>query len=123
MLADAVGAAGLEGVFEAVISIRDAGVFKPAARVYQLVHDRLGGNPADVPFMSSNRWDVAGAQVFGFETLWVNRAGLPDEYPDMPAGPHRARLERADGRRAVRHKAKQIVIGGSTIGASGAIDG
>jgi 2-haloacid dehalogenase len=86
MLADAVSSAGLVGIFDAVISIKDAGVFKPAPRVYQLVHDSLGGKPADVTFMSSNRWDVAGAQVFGFGTIWVNRAGAPDEYPDMPAG-------------------------------------
>ncbi len=86
MLDDAVGSAGLAGVFDAVISIEQAGVFKPAMRVYQLVHDRLGGNPRDVTFFSSNRWDIAGANVFGFATVWVNRAGAPDEYPDMPAG-------------------------------------
>ena len=86
MLDDAVSAAGLSGTFDAVISVRDAGVFKPAMRVYQLVHDRLGGKPADVTFMSSNRWDVAGSHVFGFSTVWVNRANVPDEYPDMPAG-------------------------------------
>jgi 2-haloacid dehalogenase len=22
-----------------------------------------------------------GAQAFGFRTIWINRAGLPDEYP------------------------------------------
>ncbi len=86
MLVDAVTAAGLGGTFDAVISVQDAGVFKPAMRVYQLVHDRLGGKPSDVTFMSSNRWDVAGAQVFGFGTVWVNRGHMPDEYPDMPAG-------------------------------------
>ncbi len=86
MLAEAVTSAGLASTFDAVISIQDAGVFKPDKRVYQLVHARLGGKPADVTFLSSNRWDVAGAQVFGFGTMWVNRAHLPDEYPDMPAG-------------------------------------
>jgi 2-haloacid dehalogenase len=86
MLADAVSAAGFSDTFDAVISVQEAGVFKPAMRVYQLVHDRLGGKPADVTFFSSNRWDVAGAHAFGFATVWVNRANLPDEYPDMPAG-------------------------------------
>jgi 2-haloacid dehalogenase len=86
MLVDAVTAAGLVGTFDAVVSIQDAGVFKPAMRVYQLVQDRFGGNPAEVTFLSSNRWDVAGANVFGFGTVWVNRSGAPDEYPDMPAG-------------------------------------
>jgi 2-haloacid dehalogenase len=85
MIADAVAAAGLDGVFDAVLSVQLAGVFKPAAAVYQLVCDRFAVEPSGVRFMSSNRWDIAGANVFGFATCWVNRAGLPDEYPDMPA--------------------------------------
>ena len=86
MIAEAVLAAGLDQQFDAVLSVQQAGIFKPARQVYQLVHDRFGGVPADVTFFSSNRWDIAGAQVFGFQTLWVNRVGAPDEYPDMPAG-------------------------------------
>jgi 2-haloacid dehalogenase len=34
-------------------------------------------------FQSSNRWDIAGAVAFGFRGVWVNRAGAPDEYPDL----------------------------------------
>jgi 2-haloacid dehalogenase len=85
MLADAVTSAGLTGVFDAVMSVRDAGVFKPDMAVYRLVLDRFGGAPDDVSFQSSNRWDIAGAEVFGFRTVWVNRSGAPDEYPDMAA--------------------------------------
>jgi 2-haloacid dehalogenase len=86
MIADAVRAAGLEGRLDHVISIADAGVFKPAMRVYQLAADRLGVPAREITFFSQNRWDIAGAHVFGFDTVWVNRAGAPDEYPDMPAG-------------------------------------
>ncbi len=85
MLADAVNSAGLSGVFDAVLSVRDAGVFKPDMAVYRLVLDRFGGTADDVSFQSSNRWDIAGAEVFGFRTVWINRSGAPDEYPDMPA--------------------------------------
>jgi 2-haloacid dehalogenase len=85
MLAEAVTAAGLDGRFDAVLSIQTAGIFKPAMRVYQLASDAVGVAPSDGMFMSSNRWDIAGAGVFGFKTTWVNRAGAPDEYPDMPA--------------------------------------
>jgi 2-haloacid dehalogenase len=35
-------------------------------------------------FVSSNRWDVMGAAAFGFRPVWVNRSGIPDEYPDHP---------------------------------------
>lgn len=86
MLDDAVRAAKLDGMFEAVLSAKSAGVFKPAKPVYQLSTDRFGCMPGDISFQSSNRWDVAGAQVFGHRTVWVNRANAPDEYPDMPAG-------------------------------------
>ena len=86
MLADAVNAAGLQGVFDAVLSVRDAGIFKPDMAVYRLVLDRFGGTASEVSFQSSNRWDIAGAHVFGFQTVWINRSGAPNEYPDMPAG-------------------------------------
>lgn len=85
MIADAVESAGLAGQFDHLLSIQQAGVFKPAMAVYRLVTDAHACQPADVRFLSSNRWDVAGATVFGFHTIWVNRAGAPDEYPDMPA--------------------------------------
>jgi 2-haloacid dehalogenase len=84
MLADAVRAAQLEGVFDAVLSVVSAGIFKPSMKVYQLVIDRFGGAPADVSFQSSNRWDIAGAKAFGFTCVWINRTGALDEYPDLP---------------------------------------
>jgi 2-haloacid dehalogenase len=85
MLADAVSAARLEGIFDDVLSVQAAGIFKPSMKVYQLVTDRFGCAPGAVSFQSSNRWDIAGAKVFGFHCVWINRAGSPDEYPDMPA--------------------------------------
>ena len=85
MLADAVTSAGLGGMFDAVLSVRDAGIFKPDMAVYRLVLDRFGGAAEDVSFQSSNRWDIAGAEIFGFRTVWINRSGAPDEYPDMAA--------------------------------------
>jgi 2-haloacid dehalogenase len=86
MIGAAVASAGLDGMFDAVITVHEIGVFKPAPQVYKLVTDRFSCAPGDISFLSSNRWDVAGGQVFGFSTLWVNRSGAPDEYPDMPAG-------------------------------------
>ncbi len=86
MLADAIAAARLDGVFDAVLSVADVATFKPAAAVYRLATERFGVAPSAISFQSSNRWDIAGAQVFGFRTVWINRSGLPDEYPAMPAG-------------------------------------
>ena len=77
MLADAVASAGLEGVFDAVLSVDDVGVFKPAKPVYDMVGARFGLAPADVMFISSNGWDICSGAAYGFRTLWVNRAGAP----------------------------------------------
>jgi 2-haloacid dehalogenase len=84
MLDDAVKAAGLDGLFEAVLSVSAAATFKPQMKVYQLVLDRFGGAAAGVSFQSSNRWDIAAAKAFGFRCVWINRTGQPGEYPDLP---------------------------------------
>ena len=84
MLAAAVGSAGLDGLFDAVISITEAGIFKPHAPVYQLACKRLGVAPAAISFQSSNRWDAAAGTAFGYRAVWVNRTSAPPEYPDLP---------------------------------------
>ena len=83
MLAAAVGSAGLDGLFDAVLSVANAGMFKTSPSAYALVPEALGLDGDAVVFVSSNRWDVAGAAAFGFAPVWVNRAGLPDEYPGL----------------------------------------
>ncbi len=85
MIDAAVRSAGLSALFDRAITVHEAGIFKPDAKVYRLVTDHYGIAPGKVSFQSSNRWDVAGAQVFGFRTVWVNRTAAPAEYPDMPA--------------------------------------
>ena len=80
MLDDAVRAAGLDGLLDAVISVEAAGVFKPDPRVYALVPDRLGLPVGEMAFVSSNAWDAQAAGAAGFQVAWCNRAGLPDEY-------------------------------------------
>jgi 2-haloacid dehalogenase len=83
MIDDAVRASDLGGVFDAVITVHEAGIYKPSSRVYQFACDRFGVAPADISFQSSNRWDIAGAKAFGFSCVWINRTGAPDEYPDL----------------------------------------
>ena len=57
--------------------------YKTAPAVYDLVTTAYRFYPDVVSFQSSNRWDVAGATKFGFRTVWINRSGAPDEYPDL----------------------------------------
>jgi 2-haloacid dehalogenase len=84
MLECAVSAAGFDGLFDAVLSVDALKVFKTAPSVYALAAERFGVPPASISFQSSNRWDIAGASLFGFRAVWINRAGLPDEYADLP---------------------------------------
>jgi 2-haloacid dehalogenase len=83
MLADAVASAGVADLIDPVLSVEAAGVFKTSPRAYALVTAALGLPAAEIAFVSSNRWDVAGAAAFGFPCVWVNRLRLPDEYPDL----------------------------------------
>ena len=80
MLDDAVQAADIAPLLDAVISVEDAGVFKPDPRVYALVPQRFGFDVREMMFVSSNAWDAQAAGAAGFRIAWCNRAGLPDEY-------------------------------------------
>jgi 2-haloacid dehalogenase len=84
MLMAAVNRAAILPLLDAVISVEERGVYKPHPSVYQLVGDQLGIGTPHVCFVSSNGWDAAGAIAFGFQTAWVNRAGLPPER--LPSG-------------------------------------
>jgi len=74
-----VKASGLADRFEAVLSVDAAKVFKVDPRTYALVEQRLGVKPAKVCFLSSNCWDAHGAAHFGFNVVWVNRGGVPED--------------------------------------------
>jgi 2-haloacid dehalogenase len=87
MLEAAVSHAGLGPYLRAVISVDAVRLFKPAPQVYALGPDRLGVPKEAIGFVSSNCWDVAGAQAYGFQVVWVNRGRAPLEelgvHPDL----------------------------------------
>jgi 2-haloacid dehalogenase len=84
MLERAVVSAGLGEHLDAVLSVEAARTFKTDPAAYRLATAHFAVAPEAVLFASSNRWDVAGAAAFRFRPVWVNRKGLPDEYPDFP---------------------------------------
>jgi 2-haloacid dehalogenase len=83
MLSAAVEAAGMAEYLDAVLSVDAVRQYKPRPDVYQLVTDAFALERSNVGFVSSNRWDVMGAASFGFQTYWVNRLAVPDEYADF----------------------------------------
>jgi 2-haloacid dehalogenase len=61
--------------FDAVISVDELKVYKPAPQVYELAVKKLGTR--DIGFVSSNCWDALGAKSYGFRVYWINRAAAP----------------------------------------------
>ena len=87
MLAAVVGNSALEGVFDAVLSVEEVGVYKPHPAVYGLAAERLGIAPSRICFLSSNGWDAYSAKAFGFKVVWCNRFGQsPERIPATPDG-------------------------------------
>jgi 2-haloacid dehalogenase len=87
MLDAAVRRAGLDPMFDALLSVEEVGVFKPDPRVYQLAVDRLGCPAAAIAFQSSNAWDAYAASAFGMQVVWCNRYGQARErLPGAPDG-------------------------------------
>jgi 2-haloacid dehalogenase len=86
MLAAAVAAAGLDAQLDAVLSVDAIRIYKPQPEVYALATQAFAMAPSDIVFVSSNRWDVMGAASFGFDTVWVNRGRMPDEYAENAPG-------------------------------------
>lgn len=84
MLDGAVDGANLRGELDAVLSVDALKMFKPRPEVYGLVTLHFKCEASDVTFVSSNRWDVMAAVSIGFRGLWINRAGMPEEYADFP---------------------------------------
>ena len=68
---------GMETSFDAVLSVDELKIYKPAPQVYQLAVERLGVPAAQIGFVSSNCWDAIGAKSFGFKVWWINRTGAP----------------------------------------------
>jgi 2-haloacid dehalogenase len=79
MLDANIRSAGLEGMFEAVVSTDEGRTYKPDAKAYQLGLDRLKLKREEVLFAAFAGWDAAGAKAFGYPTFWVNRSGQPAE--------------------------------------------
>ncbi len=86
MLESAVKNAALDAILDDIVSVDRIRRYKPHPDVYDMITTQWRLYPDAVSFQSSNRWDVAGASRFGFRTIWINRAGMPDEYPEQPAG-------------------------------------
>lgn len=65
--------------FDHVISVENAGAFKPHPSVYRTAARILGKEPGEIMMISSHSFDVTGARASGFRSGYVNRYKLPNE--------------------------------------------
>src|SRR5215469_8055483 len=77
--------AGLGPYIERVISVQEAGTWKPAAVVYRHAASVLGVEPGGLALVAAHAWDCHGASRAGLVTGWVSR--LEREYSPIFAPP------------------------------------
>jgi 2-haloacid dehalogenase len=77
MLDPLIERSGVGAHLAGVMTVDEAGVYKPSPRVYALATNRLQLAPSQIGFVSANAWDAVGAKACGFTVWWINRAGLP----------------------------------------------
>jgi 2-haloacid dehalogenase len=71
--------AGVTGLFDALVSTDANHTYKPDPHAYQLGVDRLHYAKQEILFAAFGGWDAAGAKLFGYPTVWVNRFNQPLE--------------------------------------------
>ena len=77
--------AGIRDQFSALLSVEDAGVWKPAAGAYAYALEQSGVDPMDAMLVAVHPWDVDGAARAGLGTAWVNRTN--GQYPGYFTAP------------------------------------
>jgi 2-haloacid dehalogenase len=64
----------LESSFDEIISVDRVRTYKPSPRAYALGAETFRLRAAEMLFVSSNWWDVAGASSFGYMVCRCNRS-------------------------------------------------
>ncbi|MRH41770.1 haloacid dehalogenase type II [Aquibacillus halophilus] len=79
MLDPLVKNAGITTLFDKIISTNEVKEFKPAPASYHYAMEVLNSQKENTLFVSSNGWDISGAENYGVRTAWINRKRLPVE--------------------------------------------
>jgi 2-haloacid dehalogenase len=77
--------AGLGDRFERLLSVEQAGSWKPAANAYGYALEECGVDSADAMLVAVHPWDTDGASRAGLRSAWINRRG--GTYPAHFVGP------------------------------------
>jgi 2-haloacid dehalogenase len=77
--------AGVRDELEALLSVEDVGIWKPAPASYAYAARRCGAAPGDLMLVAVHPWDIDGAARAGLRTAWVDRSA--GHYPDYLTAP------------------------------------
>ena len=77
--------AGIRDQFTRLLSVEDAGVWKPASAAYEHALSECAVPASDAMLVAVHPWDVHGAARAGLRTGWLNRNGAT--YPSHFAAP------------------------------------
>ena len=77
--------AGIREHFERLLTVEDAGRWKPAPEAYAYALQQCGVDPEDAMLVAVHPWDIDGASRAGLATAWVNRTG--GRYPEYFRAP------------------------------------
>jgi 2-haloacid dehalogenase len=76
---------GVRHHFEALLSVEDTALWKPAAEAYAYALETCGVDPMDAMLVAVHPWDIDGAARAGLATAWINRPG--GRYPEHFTAP------------------------------------
>jgi len=69
---------GLASYFEHALGASEAGAAKPDPRIFEVMLQRAGLEPAQVVYVGDDpHADVAGARAVGMHAVWIDRFGRP----------------------------------------------
>jgi 2-haloacid dehalogenase len=69
--------AGLSELFDDVVSVEEAGSFKPDPRVYRYAAERADRPIGELRLVAAHDWDTQGALAVGMLAAHLDRSGVP----------------------------------------------
>jgi 2-haloacid dehalogenase len=77
--------AGILDYFERLLTVEDAGAWKPAPAAYAYAARTCEVDPGQMMLVAAHPWDIHGAHRAGMRTGWISRNAAP--YPEYFAAP------------------------------------
>jgi 2-haloacid dehalogenase len=68
-----LASAGLDSLVDRVLSVDDAGAWKPAPARYRYAADAVGRPPEELALVAVHGWDIHGARRAGLVSGWIRR--------------------------------------------------